>query len=160
MAAGAAFSLNIEEWVKRTKRDVDKVCRAITIELFTRVVLKTPVDTGRARGNWQMDIDKMPTGTLTLVDKNRHTKIAADLAGRPVAGHVAYLVNNLPYIGVLEYGGYPNPPKKGSWVKGRGYDVKSSGGFSRQAPAGMVRISVQEISDVVQKGIAKGKKNG
>ena len=64
------------------------------------------------------------------------------------------LTNNLPYIQVLEYGKYPNPPKKGTYLKegqkkgqytGPGFFKFSEGGYSKQAPKGMVRISIQEI---------------
>jgi hypothetical protein len=41
----------------------------------------------------------------------------------------------------LEYGGYPNPPKSGSG--------KTAGGYSIQAPAGMVRVSAAEFGEIV-----------
>jgi hypothetical protein len=50
----------------------------------------------------------------------------------------------VPYIRVLEYGGYPLNPKHPSG--------RSDGGFSTQAPAGMVRISVLEFGGTIGKG--------
>lgn len=138
---GAAFALDIGEWCKKANKKVDTVARAITLEIFSRVIQRTPVDTGAARGNWQVGINTMPTGTVAAGGTNN----LGSLKGKPVVGNVIWLVNNLPYIGVLEYGGYPNPPKTGT---------KTIGGFSKQAPAGMVRVTVQEVSSAVQKAMS------
>lgn len=148
--ADVAFTLDIGEWCKKAKKDVDRAARAIIITIFSGVIEKTPVDTGLARGNWQLGYDRMPAGTVSA------TNAAGDATGavtakmnESVLGRTVYLVNNLPYIGVLEYGGYPNPPKD---LTGG----KTSGGYSKQAPAGMVRVTVSEVSQRVQEGIAKG----
>lgn len=84
-------------------------------------------------------------------------KIAADLHSRIVAktsvdsGELrrswvmtkipkGYLISTgVPYAPVVEYGLYPNPPKGG---KG-----KTEGGYSKQAPQGMVRISIKEVAN-------------
>lgn len=153
MAAGAAWSLNIGEWCKKANKDVERASRAIVLTIFSGVIEKTPVDTGAARGNWQIGYDSMPTGVVANKDTSRGSAAPA-IAGKldkPIIGHTIYLVNNLPYIGVLEYGGYPNPAKTGT---------KTSGGYSKQAPAGMVRVTVAEISQRVQEGITKGMRRG
>jgi lysozyme family protein len=48
-----------------------------------------------------------------------------------------YLTNSLPYAMTIEYGGYPNPPKNPTG--------KTIGGFSTQAPAGVVRVTAEEM---------------
>jgi hypothetical protein len=151
---GAAFSLDIGDWCKKAKKDVDRAARSIVLTIFSGVIEKTPVDTGAARGNWQLGYDVMPQGTVTVKDTSRGSAAPALAAkmDQPIIGRTLYLVNNLPYIGVLEYGGYPNPPKGG--------EGKTAGGFSRQAPAGMVRITVSEISERVREGISKGMRRG
>ena len=54
-----------------------------------------------------------------------------------------YFTNNLPNIVPLEYGGYPQPVKLGSWdKKKKAYVKKSDGGFSKQAPGGWVRATL------------------
>lgn len=152
--SGAAFALEIGEWCKKANKDVERAARSIVLTIFSGVVEKTPVDTGMARGNWQIGYGSMPTGTTGVRDASRGSAadgIAAKMT-QPVIGNIIYLVNNLPYIGVLEYGGYPNPPDGGAG--------KTSGGYSKQAPAGMVRVTVSEISQRVQEGIAKGMRRG
>jgi hypothetical protein len=59
---------------------------------------------------------------------------------------VIILFNNQPYAEVIEFGGYPNPPKGG---KG-----KTIGGFSTQAPYGVYQLAIALFSQHVQKTIA------
>jgi hypothetical protein len=143
--SGASFAIAIDQWCKKANKSVDKATRAITFEIFGRVIRRTPVDTGAARTNWQVGINQMPAGIVT--GSGDAVGIMKSALGEGLAGKVIYLVNNLPYIGVLEYGGYPNPPKGG--------EGKTVGGFSKQAPAGMVRVTVQEVSDAVNKAISE-----
>lgn len=56
-----------------------------------------------------------------------------------------HLANDADWILVLEFGGYPNPPKRGSWSKRLGrYVVRSVNGFSKFAPRGIARITHRE----------------
>jgi len=117
-----------QKWVGKTETKLDTAVRKIAIELFSRVILRTPVDTGRARGNWQVAIGSVPSGTLDLNDASGTatvSKATAATAGVK-AGDVIYLVNNLPYAQRLE------------------------DGYSGQAPAGMVGLTVQEFQQVVR----------
>lgn len=51
-----------------------------------------------------------------------------------------FISNNLPYITTLEYGGYPNPPKKGTG--------KTINGYSKQAPNGMVGVTLADTKRI------------
>jgi hypothetical protein len=142
----AGFSIPLAQLAERMKLDLDTVARNATLEVFKGVVLKTPVDTERARGNWNVSTGAPDTSTTPTADQARGlTEVAK--AASIASGGIVYLANSLPYARVLEYGEYPNPPKKG---KG-----KTAGGFSRQAPQGMVRITAMEFSDHVQKAISE-----
>jgi hypothetical protein len=133
---------SFEEQMRRieinTVRRLDLFGRKIALELFRRVIYKTPVDSGRARANWQVTIGSAASGTVEIDDTNGSaTMTRATAASRGFrAGDIIYLTNNLPYIMKLEEGGYPDGPK-------------TVGGFSRQAPAGMVALTVQEFAIVV-----------
>ena len=100
------------------------------------------VDGGRARSNWHASLSSYPTTTTesTSVNMAQIETVAAN-----AAGNVFYLTNNLPYIGKLEYGGYPNP-SNGS---------KTVGGFSTQAPEGMVRVSIENFQQGLNKSISE-----
>jgi hypothetical protein len=111
------------------------------------VVLLTPVDTGRARSNWSISRGESPSAVIrpaggTPLDA---TRAASELTSLGVYQTV-WITNSLPYIRVLEYGGYPQEPVRGSWDRqAKRWIVKSVGGYSRQAPRGMVRITVEGL---------------
>ena len=77
------------------------------------IVQKTPVDTGRARGNWQVTINEVTDSLVEVYhDKKPLTKLQGDpltnpdLSGlRPFA--IAYVTNNVDYITYLEEGRSP-----------------------------------------------------
>lgn len=129
------FSLDISRWVEKANGRVTLAIRQIALDMFTRVVLRSPVDTGRFRGNWQVAIGEVPTGTLELDDKDGSatiSKITAATLGLEV-GMVIYLVNNLPYGPRLE------------------------DGWSNQAPSGMVGITLEEFGASVTKAVSEAK---
>jgi len=50
---------------------------------------------------------------------------------------------------VLEYGGFPSPVEKGSYIKGK-YQKLSANGFSKQAPNGWVRATVIQMQNKIR----------
>ena len=167
-----SFASDCEKFrMKSFNGRMNVVVRKVSLDLFKKVVEKTPVDTGRARGNWMVGINHIPIGS-GLDKKNPIGRIVADVLKAKAGDNIA-LANTLPYIGKLEYGGFPNPPKKGSWIKGTGkrskktgkylkggqghYEVKSEGGYSRQAAQGMVRITVEEYKPTLVEAVAYAK---
>lgn len=90
--------------------------RSLALEATRRLVFRTPVDTGRARGNWhlssgnpsdEVDVDRFdPTGEQSMAEAG---------ARLPDVGitEPAYVVNNLVYIGRLEAGHSPQCPPGG-----------------------------------------------
>lgn len=122
-----SFSLQIEKWTEETQKRVTLAVRKIALDVFERIILKSPVDTGRFRGNWQVQIGSIPTGTLEIDDKSGQVTLAkaqAEVLGVK-AGDTIFLINNLPYAQRLEYG------------------------WSNQAPEGMVRTTVAEYQPIV-----------
>lgn len=122
------FADDINRWAQRTEEKLDLAVQKIALDLFKRVILDTPVDTGRARANWQVSIGKVPNGTLDLTDKSGQATVskATAVAAGLEAGDIIYLVNNLPYIQRLE------------------------DGYSGQAPAGMVGLAVQDFHAIAR----------
>ena len=99
-----------------------------TTELFNRVTIRSPVDTGRFRANWNVSYGQADDSTTTSTDKARATTEAAKALTLPVGG-IVWITNGLPYAYRLEYG------------------------YSKQAPVGMIRLAVRELSDAVQKAL-------
>lgn len=121
-----SFSQQLAEFEAKTEYKLDLAAQKIALEAFSRVILRTPVDKGRARGSWQVQIGSVPTGTIDLNDKTGAatiSKVQAAASGME-AGDVIYLASNLPYIMKLEEG------------------------HSDQAPAGMVGLTVQELQSI------------
>lgn len=140
------FSVPLAQLAEKLKADVNLVVQKTTVQVFSAVVQKTPVDSGRARANWNISRGAPDATTTESTDQARGQAEANKALGIP-AGGVVFLSNGLPYARVLEYGLYPNPPKKGTG--------KTAGGFSRQAPAGMVRTTAAEFDDYVRRAIGQ-----
>jgi hypothetical protein len=126
------FTLDVQRFVTKAQSNLDLVVRKVALDLFTRIIIKSPVDTGRFKGNWQVSINSIPSGTLNVLDKDGSATLSRvqGTVGQVKAGDLITLVNNLPYAVRLEYG------------------------WSTQAPAGMVRLTIQEYSGVVTKAAA------
>jgi len=130
-----SFSLDLSKFALKVGVRADAVVRRIAFEAFSGVVLKTPVDTGRARANWIPAVGEMPTGTVDGVASPLGA--IATAVGAFTAGKVIFIANNLPYIARLE------------------------DGYSQQAPQGMVARTMLEITskfDTLAKSAISGGK--
>jgi len=96
---------------KKVEQTVDKAHRATVLQLTSAVVYGTPVDIGRARGNWVATIGKPARGySEDKVDKDGSATINSANGQISVSfGKTYYLTNNVPYIGFLEYGTINRP---------------------------------------------------
>lgn len=118
------------------KREVRKVIRDMAVD----IIKGTPVDEGRLINNWYASNRAPPSQTTLATDPSGKKSISrVDKAlTRLKLGQTFFMANSLPYARVVEYGMYPNPPKNPTG--------KTKNGFSKQAPAGMVRINVKKAS--------------
>lgn len=131
--AVTTFGQDLLRFARLTEQSMDQVARATILELSTSIILKTPVDTGRLRGNWQATIGFQAAGDTVSVGAQA---AIADVKTALVTaiGSRFYLTNNLPYAAVAEFG---------LWGTGDGATNKTTrDGYSVQAPYGMVRVSV------------------
>ena len=123
--------MSFDRIVNATMDRIDQKVRMATIGVFGSVIKMTPVDTGRAKGNWQCTVGTPAIGETDRVDNSPLNDIGASsddmlIANTPRhAGSKVYLTNNLPYIEKLEYG------------------------HSMQAPSGMVRISIERFEGLM-----------
>lgn len=121
------WSIPLDRLARKQKSSVDAIGRRATFQLFNAVQLRSPVDTGRFRGNWQISQGSPAAGTKNTTDPTGTiaTQEAIKALSIPMGG-VVFFTNNLPYARRLEFG------------------------YSRQAPQGMVRLSVREFSAAVR----------
>lgn len=123
------FEADLKKFAQLLDVEVRLVVRRIAFDLFRRIVRRTPVDTGRARASWIMTQGSPSTEVLPEGSYSQQGKAQPNIDGyAPI-----WISNNLDYIETLEFGLYP------------GEGPKTSGGFSIQAPQGMVRLSLAEI---------------
>lgn len=138
-----SFESDIIRFTNKSAKEADKVRRGVILKLFSSVIDDTPVDTGRLRGNWLTSVNEPRNDVLTQNDKNGNyakNKVAKNLGK---FGDSIHLTNNLPYAKVAEYGEWNGPTDK---VNGNG--------FSKKAPAGMVRKNAIRFQRILKK-IAK-----
>jgi len=126
-------------------RGANNDIRSIYFAGLSSVIKGTPVDKGRARNNWFLSVGASSNDITTSESVNGDAS-QAQLNHMPknVLNKKVYFTNNLPYIRTLEYGGYPDPVKKGTYnKKTKAYEIRSISGFSKQvAPRGWVRVRI------------------
>ncbi len=139
------FELALSDFAKKAGDQSDRVVRQVVLEVGSRVVARSPVDKGRFHANWFYGEGAPPVQTTDAGTPELHGAPTPEGA----AETVHYIANNLPYGPTIEYGLYPNPPKGG---KGR-----TIGGFSTQAPQGVVGLTVLEFSGIVDGAAAQSR---
>lgn len=137
-----SFSESVGAFARRANASMDRVVRRIVLEIGLRIVEKSPVGDadywmspappgyvgGRFRANWQYEFAHAPSGTVNAVSPSGSVSIASlskVLVG-PTSG-VHFIANNLPYAKRLE------------------------NGWSRQAPRGMVALTLVEFQGIVRR---------
>ena len=105
---------------------VNKVQRKVGLDALRRLIEKTPVDTGRAKGNWQVGINQRPQGALEAEDKSGSATFAKGAAAIATSHPFCeiHLTNNVQYILALE------------------------NGHSQQAARGMLSVTLEELMEV------------
>jgi len=105
--------------------DLVKFHKKIHFEVLNRIVLRTPVDQGRARANWQSSVNEIPSDQVLGLDVAGTATVVAGLqaisALPPFA--VTYIMNNVPYIIPLEEGHSPQSPP-GNMIAGSVAEVE------------------------------------
>ena len=134
----------------------DTVIVGTARQLFGAIVEETPIGDfdpeheGTARGSWEFKIGN-PSGGF---GRRNIGKTGADLRipKRGLVGKVLFLVSSVPYMPILEFGGYPDPVKRGTFNKRTGrFEIRSVAGFSKQAPAGMIRRNILQLKRFVKR---------
>lgn len=137
MAKPADFAKRMNKIAANIRANTDKGWKATALLITQTVISATPVDTGRARANWQVGDGKAPSGTRNAFSPGKggssagaNTSAAVQEARSRIEASKSstlYVSNNLPYI------------------------VPLNEGHSAQAPAGFVETAVNA-------GIAYAKK--
>lgn len=119
------FGIAITAKADKLPERADRIVRQIALAIDRTLVLATPVDTGRARANWQASLGVPASGTVPAGSRRgseavqQAEAVIATYQGGP--GTAIFLTNNLPYI------------------------VPLNNGHSQQAPAGFVERSLAQV---------------
>lgn len=134
----------------RVEKNADHLVRTCALAIDGAVVIATPVDTGRARANWQVQLDNPATSTREPFSPGHEGSTGGDNAraaieegkgviasykgGRPNA--CIHITNNLPYIGRLNDGWSAQAPaafvEKGIMVGVKA--IRNAGGIVSRKP--------------------------
>ena len=136
-----------------TEEQVLIVQKKITLDAFSGFVKRTPVDKGVARAGWQIGI-ATPPALLPNPKPGANTEAQTAKVAEVKGLGTIFITNDVPYIGVLDRGGFiptdPGPSKdKREGRKGR---ILVKGGFSVQAPNGMVDVTLNELAQELSSG--------
>jgi len=115
------FRLSLEKFGKLTEEKHTKLIRMVALDVLRRVVLKSPVRTGRFRANWNVGIGSPDLSTTEETANTAMQKGAAVVEGVKDGNVAIYVSNNLDYAEALEHG------------------------HSKQAPQGVVGVTVAEM---------------
>lgn len=140
-----SFALDVSKFVEKTKKNPEIVMRQVSMKLFSAIILASPVDTGRFRMNWQASGATPRSGLVAGEDKTGAAAIASaeTFITNTQAWEEFTLTNNLPYANVIEYGGYT------------GSGPNTVGGYSKQAPKGIVRVTIDRFQQLIDEEAAK-----
>lgn len=127
------FKRDFAKILQRAGDKANTVVRASAVRLGASMVQKSPVDTGRFKGNWVYGTNTANLSIAGAPDKGGQYSIARFVTGTQAwkAGETMYMTNSLPYAKRLEYG------------------------WSKQAPSGMVRLTVMEWKQYIAAEAAK-----
>lgn len=121
------FGSGLRKFSRLFKGISDNETREIGLFALGKVITKTPVDHGTAKGNWFTAVDSVNRS----VDESRRAGTALSEGAVVIhgfkSGGVLNISNSLPYINRLEHG------------------------FSDQAPSGMVKVTELEIVRFIQR---------
>jgi hypothetical protein len=139
MAFIGGFTKQLLQFEDSSLKKVDQFTRMIALEVFRRIILKTPKDTGRAINGWLCTIAVPAAAMAQGEDWFQGQEVGGyDKSGRAAIEEAAnqvmawkpqdvaiFLTNNVPYIERLE------------------------NGWSKQAANGMVAITIAEFDGIV-----------
>jgi hypothetical protein len=119
-----SFSSDISKFADKAKLSNERAAVAVCSKVTSLVIDKTPVLSGRLRGNWFASIDSYNDSTSE--DRTGSDALSDGLSkAQKASGHIFTLSNNLNYAYRIEFLGH-------SKVK---------------APNGMARVSVAEVAN-------------
>jgi len=138
------WSLDLEKWAAQQKTKMEDVRRYFAFAMYAKIVMRTPVDKGGARQNWLVTLNNQ-TSEVVAANRGHYLDKGKAIIDSAKGDEKIIFQNNLPYIEKIEYGGYGPKSPTGKTVNG----------FSKQAPQGMLGISMLEAGATLTEAISE-----
>ncbi len=122
----SGFDRDFNRAIKDIDGAIEKAIRATAIQLFTEIITRSPVDTGRFRSNWQTSLRRPDTTITNGIDASVTSQMTSAVRRYNLSDDSIWFSNNLPYADRIEHG------------------------WSEQAPTGMVRTSVKMFKPLIE----------
>ena len=102
----AGFAIEVGNFADEFEGLADKIMRKIGFDLYARIVKRTRVKTGLARGNWLMGNGYAPNGPIERKRKavDRSIPLLALEDYSALKERSIFIVNHVFYVVYLEYG--------------------------------------------------------
>lgn len=119
----ARFANDLQQFATEIDIDLGILTKRVVLQIFTGIILKTPVDTGRLESNWAINVaGPAPAPSHAIKgdvkgDKRSKASVNAEALNYAAAAvnavdgkQVVYITNNLPYASYVEHGTDRNAP--------------------------------------------------
>lgn len=129
------FTLDLHRFGTRAVMNAERIIKKIALDMHSRIVYRTPVDTGRLRANNSVALGNNPGTSVMAEDKMGRATVAAGqhaLANYQLTDDIV-IYNNVEYASDIEFNSR-----------------------SRQAPAGMFRVTFNEITSHINSYMRSG----
>lgn len=126
MSNQSGWDIDLSSLLQSYSDRLEDFVKMLGLRALRSLVLKSPVDTGRFKGNWHVSFNKQDMTQFELLDPTGAIALSTGQAALDAFNSgvkAIYIQNSLPYAIELEKG------------------------HSNQAPRGMVRITAIEIQD-------------
>ena len=124
MGDARQFTSDLSRFADKVELDLGRFRRRLTLGLKQKIELRSPVDSGRLRGSWAVS-DAQPSSFVPPEgDVSSRGPVQATFGN---AFESSFITSNLPYVMTIEFGRLDGKPG------------------SKQAPQGMVRVSIAEL---------------
>lgn len=124
MATNDKFRASFAKRIVKAKAKPELFIKKLLVDIDGSLVAKSPVDTGRFRANWMIGNGAIDSQTFERFDAPNN---AIRINTININGQIIYITNSLPYARRLE------------------------NGYSQQAPAGFVRITLAEVNSMANR---------
>jgi hypothetical protein len=141
----AEWTLDMSKYTQKVKDDINTVRRVTAFEILRRVIMRSPVDTGRFRSNWLATLNNETGGTRNTTDKSGNSALKEGQAViDSVQGDQSIIIqNNMSYGPKIEYGGFTKKPET----------AKTIGGYSKQSPKGVVGVTMAQAEQIFKAAV-------